>query len=313
MKVLDLFCGAGGFSLGFRDAGFSVVGADINQHSAKIYSTNNIGEFIEIDLSRDSVDGMFEVVIGGLPCRPWSSINLQRRGSHHPDYNLIERFFDHIFRLRPRAFLMENVPPLMSDKVFGELKGKAIKKGYSVESQSLKYLDFGVATKRRRLFTVGFREFGMDARDFFACLEQVKEAPITVGKAIKKYEGYAEGDIPDHEWSHLNTIHKYRDYYESGKFGWSKLEYEGYAPSFGNLMKTYILHPKAGEGDFPLRVLSVRETLAIMGFPEDYRFPPEMGLGMRYQMVANAVSPVAAQKMARVVLKILESQNYPRN
>lgn len=313
MRVLDLFCGAGGLSLGFRDAGFSVVGADINQYSAEIYSINNIGKFIEIDLAGDSVAGTFDVVIGGPPCRPWSNINRQKRGLLHQDYSLLERFFDHVFDLRPCAFLLENVPPLGSDEKFSSLKKEATREGYSVDSQSLEYLDFGVATKRRRLFTVGFREFGMNAKDFFICLEQVKETPLTVGQAIKKYEGYAERDIPDHEWPHLKTIHKYRDYYESGKFGWSKLEYDGYAPSFGNIMKTYILHPRAGKRDFPLRVLSVREALAIMGFPEDFRFPPGMGLGMKYQMVANAVSPVAAQKMARVVREIIERRNYSRS
>lgn len=313
MRVLDLFCGAGGLSLGFRDAGFSVLGADINQYSAEIYSINNIGKFIEIDLAGDSVAGTFDVVIGGPPCRPWSSINRQKRGLLHQDYSLLERFFDHVFEIRPRAFILENVPPLGSDEKFSLLKDDATREGYSVDSQSLEYLDFGVATKRRRLFTVGFRDFGMNAKDFFICLEQVKETPLTVGQVIKRYEGYAEGAIPDHEWPHLKTIRKYRDYYESGKFGWSKLEYDGYAPSFGNIMKTYILHPRAGEGNFPLRVLSVREALAIMGFPEDFRFPPGMGLGMKYQMVANAVSPVAAQKMARVVREIIERRSYSRS
>ena len=93
MRVLDLFCGAGGLSLGFRDAGFSVTGVDVNPHSAEIYSINAIGEFIEIDLARDSVTGMFDIVVGGPPCRPWSNINRQRRGFLHPDYSLLERFF----------------------------------------------------------------------------------------------------------------------------------------------------------------------------------------------------------------------------
>ncbi len=313
MKVLDLFCGAGGLSLGFRDAGFTVTGVDNNPHSAEIYSVNAIGEFVEIDLARDSITGMFDVVIGGPPCRPWSNINRQKRGSLHQDYNLLQRFFDHVFELRPRAFILENVPPLGSDKKFLSLVDKAIKEGYSVTSRSLKYLDYGAATKRQRLFTAGFRDFGMSAGDFFICLKQLQEVPITVGQAIGKYEQSIEGEIPDHEWPQLKTIDKYRSYYESGKYGWSKLKYDEYAPSFGNIMKTYILHPRAGEGDFPLRTLSVREALAIMGFPEDFRFPSGMGLGMRYQMVANAVSPVAAQKIGRTVREMLERRNYTLN
>lgn len=310
MRALDLFCGAGGLSLGFRNEGFSVTGADINQYSAEIFSINDIGEFIEIDLASDSVVGAFDVVMGGPPCRPWSSINVQRRGLRHPDYRLLERFFDHVIELRPRAFLMENVPPMGSDDGFCSLIEKVGREGYSVDSQSLKYLDFGATTKRRRLFTVGFRDFGLDAKDFFIRLDRLKELPLTVGQAIGKYEGCAEGEIPDHEWPRLNTIERYQEYYESGRYGWSKLEYDGYAPSFGNVMKTYILHPRAGEGNFPLRVLSVRETLGIMGFPPEFRFPAGMGIGMRYQMVVNAVSPIAAQKMARVIREMLGSRGY---
>lgn len=310
MRALDLFCGAGGLSLGFRNEGFSVTGADINQYSVGIFSLNNIGECIEIDLVRNSVAGTFDVVVGGPPCRPWSSINVRRRGLHHPDYQLLERFFDHVIKLRPHAFLMENVPPMGSDSGFRSLIEKVRREGYSVSSQSVKYLDYGATTKRRRLFTAGFRDFGLDARDFFIRLNKLKEHPLTVGQAIEKYEGYAEGEFPDHEWPHLNTIGRYADYYKSGKYGWSKLEYDGYAPSFGNIMKTYILHPRAGEGDFPLRVLSVRETMEIMGFPADFRFPSGMGLGMRYQMVVNAVCPIAAQKMARVIREMIGSLRY---
>lgn len=310
MRALDLFCGAGGLSLGFRNEGFTVTGADINQHSADIYSSNNIGEFTEIDLAKDSITGTFDIIMGGPPCRPWSCINVQRRGSLHPDYKLLERFFDHVFVIRPRAFLMENVPPMGSDKSFRSLIEKAVREGYSVSSQPVRYLDFGTATKRRRLFTVGFRDFGLDAREFFNLLNHLTGSPCTVGQAIKKYEGYAEGEIPDHEWPELKTIGKYKEYYKSGKYGWSKLEYDGYAPSFGNIMKTYILHPRADDDDFPLRVLSVRETLGIMGFPADFRFPANMGMGMRYQMVANAVSPIVAQKMAMVIREMIEKQNF---
>lgn len=310
MRALDLFCGAGGLSLGFRNEGFSVTGADLNQYSAGIFSINKIGECIEIDLAGNSVAGTFDVVVGGPPCRPWSSINIRRRGSRHPDYQLLERFFDHVIELRPHAFLMENVPPMGSDSGFRSLIEKVRREGYSVSSQSVKYLDYGAATKRRRLFTVGFRDFGLDAKDFFIRMNNLKEQPLTVGQAIRKYEMYAGGEFPDHEWPQLNTIARYKDYYESGKYGWSKLDYDGYAPSFGNIMKTYILHPRAGEGSFPLRVLSVRETMEIMGFPADFRFPAGMGLGMRYQMVANAVNPIAAQKMALVIREMIESQVY---
>jgi len=78
LKVLDLFCGAGGFSLGFRNEGFSVTGVDINPRSGEIFSLNKIGNFIERNLAEGEIKGDFDIIIGGPPCRPWSSINVKR-------------------------------------------------------------------------------------------------------------------------------------------------------------------------------------------------------------------------------------------
>jgi len=55
LKVLDLFCGAGGFSLGFRNEGFSVTGVDINPRSGEIFSLNKIGNFIERNLAEGEI------------------------------------------------------------------------------------------------------------------------------------------------------------------------------------------------------------------------------------------------------------------
>ena len=117
-------------------------------------------------------------------------------------------------------------------------------------------------------------------------------------------------DFPDHEWPQLKTIEKYRENYETGKYGWHRLKYDECAPSFGNVMKTYILHPNAGENNFPIRVLSVREVLEIMGFPDTYLFPPTMAMGMKYQMAADSVSPVVATRMATTLKNIIENRGY---
>ncbi len=310
MKVLDLFCGAGGLSMGFSKEGFSVTGADINKKSGETFSLNEIGDFIQIDLAEESVTGTFDVVVGGPPCRPWSAVNVRKRGNLHPDYTLLESFFNHIFSLKPRAFLVENVPPLAQDDGFKSLIKQTRREGYSVDYRTVKYLDYGAATGRRRLITTGFREFGLNAADFFNLMDKQKEKPLTVGEAIRKYDGLAEGDFPDHEWPKLKTIEKYLENYETGKYGWSRLSYDGYSPSFTNIMKTYLLHPRAEEDNFPLRVISVREALEIMGFPRSFRFPEGMGMSMKYQMVANSVSPLVARKMAIVLKTIMESQGY---
>lgn len=71
------------------------------------------------------------------------------------------------------------------------------------------------------------------------------------------------------------------------------------------MSKTYILHPdSAPDGPDP-RVLSVREVLSIMGFSKDFQFPAGIGISIRYNMAANAVSPIVATACARVIRSML--------
>ena len=83
-------------------------------------------------------------------------------------------------------------------------------------------------------------------------------------------------------------------------FGWLILNWDKPAPSFSNVAKAYVLHPDMN------RVISVREALLIMGFPEEFRFPPRLGLRTRYQMIADAVSPVFSYALAQAIKSYLE-------
>ena len=77
-------------------------------------------------------------------------------------------------------------------------------------------------------------------------------------------------------------------------------------PSFGNVQKTCTLHPLAGDNGFPLRVISVREAMAIMGFNNEFKFPEEITLTVKYQMIADVVSPVFSKKCANVIKELLK-------
>jgi DNA (cytosine-5)-methyltransferase 1 len=112
--------------------------------------------------------------------------------------------------------------------------------------------------------------------------------------------------LPDHVWPELRTINKYRKYYKTGKYGWYILDWKEPAPSFGNVMKTYILHPDAFNGR-RTRVISVKEALLIMGYDSRFRFPQDYGLGARYQMVVDSVSPTFSYPAAKVTEEIISS------
>jgi DNA (cytosine-5)-methyltransferase 1 len=206
----------------------------------------------------------------------------------------------------PRIFLLENVPPLANDASFRGHIEELVERGYSISRKIVNYSDFGAPTKRRRFIVFGSREENSD--EFFRKLSNQTCRSRTVKDAIWDLRKKRKGEVPDHFWPELRTINKYRGNYENGKFGWYILKWEEPAPSFGNVMKTYILHPDASNGG-PTRVISVKEALLIMGFDETFHFPEGIGMGMRYQMVADSVSPVFSLAAAKVIEGMLSDQD----
>ncbi len=306
-KVIDLFSGMGGFSYGFPNAGFSVTGVDIADDVKGIYKKIPSSKFITADLSEELIDGDYDYVIGGPPCKPWSSINVTRRGDRHRDYNLVQRFTDNVLNINPRGFIMENVPLLRNDTLFQKQIERFKSAGYSVGIGVFRYSDFGAATSRRRLFTFGFKEISIS--DFLRNLETFKEPARTVYDAIGEFRYYQRGEYPDHVWPDLKTISRYTDYYKSGKFGWTRLEWDKPAQSFGNVMKTYTLHPDSCPTQPHPRVVSPLEVSRIMGFDRGFRFPEEVSLGRKYQMLADSVSPIFSEKIAKAIaLTLRESR-----
>jgi DNA (cytosine-5)-methyltransferase 1 len=301
LKVLDLFCGMGGLSSGFAREGYSVTGADISEDVREIYEKLPNSRFIHADLFRETIDGDYDLVIGGPPCKPWSSVNTTRRGADHRDYELVRKFADSVIEIEPSGFVMENVPPLRSDPEFLKQIRRLRRAGYHVTVNLFRYSDFGAATSRMRLYAVGFMD--QNPKGFLETLESMRENPSTVFDAIGRYRNLERGGHPDHQWPNLRTIHKYVKYYESGKYGWTKLEWNKPAKSFGNVMKTYTLHPDSDPRSGNPRVVSPLEVSRIMGFNHGFKFPREITMGRKYQMLADSVSPVFSEKTARAILQ----------
>ena len=303
-RVLDLFSGIGGLSHGFAVSDFDVTGADISESAGAVYRQYASVNFILADLSVDYVRGSYDVIVGGPPCRPWSPVNLSRRAEIHRDYHLVERFVDHVRILSPRMFILENVPALRRDKTFEKQMEILRHLGYQGGTSIMKYSDFGAATSRRRLVAVGIRNGS--GRDFIEGLNSYRKPPTPVRTVIEELRFSEMGTPDDHVWPNLRTIHKYAEKYSTGKYGWRILEWDNPAPSFGNVMKTYILPPESDPLDPNVRVLSVLEVSRIMGFNHGFHFPSGLGVGQRYQMLVDSVSPVFSETLASHVMKYLK-------
>jgi DNA (cytosine-5)-methyltransferase 1 len=302
LKVLDLFCGAGGLASGFSNQGFDVTGVDSSELAGRTFVKNHRGKFVQLDLSRNSVSGDYDVIIGGPPCKPWSNVNTVTRGSAHRDYHLLGTFFRHVESVRPAAFLFENVLPVKKSGTFRWWVARMQRIGYSVDVNTVAYSSFGAATRRQRLIAFGL--LNRDARSFYQRLERKTLPPSTVRSKIWDLRDKNRGASPDHVWPQLKTIDRYREYYRQAKYGWYVLKWDEPAPSFGNVTKTYILHPESLNGG-EMRVISIREAALIMGFEDQFEFPRGSSLTARYQMIADAVSPDFSIAAARATMEVL--------
>jgi site-specific DNA-cytosine methylase len=118
LTVGDLFCGAGGFSEGFRQAGFEIRWAVDNWSPAVKTYNHNIGpKAKKMDISKFTPDdfknlGVVDVLIGGPPCTFFSLANRGGNGDAKAGLKLVERFLEAVEVLRPKYWIMENVPNL---------------------------------------------------------------------------------------------------------------------------------------------------------------------------------------------------------
>lgn len=179
--MVDLFCGAGGLSLGFTQEGFSVALAnDIEECCIETYAHNHpetprdhiikgdirlISEQLELLIAGKSID----VVVGGPPCQGFSMANRQRLIDDPRNY-LYRSYVGIVLRTQPRFFVMENVKGMLG--VAGQVKEDFEKIGYTVSFHVLNAKDFGVPQNRERLIYIGNR-IGVDNEKVFETISSI--------------------------------------------------------------------------------------------------------------------------------------------
>ena len=164
MKVLSLFSGLGGLDLGFERQGFEVVlAADSCQAAVDSYNGNlrPVARIVDVAAVSPSDLPDADIIIGGPPCQSFSLVGQRREDDDRA--RLVFAFLEAVRKLRPSAFVMENVPGIESSEINGErlvnlLVRKFEQSGYRVKAEKLLATDFMVPQRRRRLFLIGQRK-----------------------------------------------------------------------------------------------------------------------------------------------------------
>lgn len=194
-KMVDLFAGCGGLSLGMEQAGFTPWFVnEIVEQFANTYKLNHkltdkhyyIGDIAELNEHLNDFEEMFEditLVCGGPPCQGFSMANRQRI-LDDPRNSLYKQFLIFLSKVRPKFFIMENVKGMMNKKDeiiqnFQEYLGEEYLYDYDV----LKAQDFGVPQNRERFIMIGNR-MGISPKDIFAEIYHHKREAFVLRDAL---------------------------------------------------------------------------------------------------------------------------------
>lgn len=201
-RIIDLFCGAGGLSLGFSsnfNHHFTSVWAnDFNKYAADTYNANFgddcvVGDIIDLLSDPQIVIPKADVVIGGPPCQGFSLLNRNRDGDARR--NLWKPYMEIVKRSGADIFVMENVPQLLDSKEYEEIERYAAKLGFTkLAKAKLCAADYGVPQIRYRAFIIGCKY--KDPNSVFPPLRTNYNPALLSSDGSFSKEGYIENPQP---------------------------------------------------------------------------------------------------------------------
>lgn len=347
VSVVDLFCGAGGLSHGFRREGFSIAaGIDLDDHCRYAFETNNRAPFTCRDVKDLDVEelashfqpGARKVLIGCAPCQPYSPYSRKyRRDGDDPKWHLLTDFAQLAADLKPEIVSMENVPHLLNfrqGRPFLDFVACLEETGYWVAFDKLYGPAYGLPQQRTRLVLVASR-LGPVA---LPAPTHAPDAYPTVDEAIGQLDPVPAGgtDAADrlHRAQGLSPLNLERIRASRPGGTWEDWPEHLVAPchrrhtgrTFGAVygrMKGDLPAPTLttqffsyGSGRFGHpsqdRALSLREGAVLQGFAPDYAFvapDDEVVFDRLGRMIGNAVPVAMAQAVARSIKAHL--QDHP--
>ncbi len=335
ITAIDLFCGAGGLSLGLQQAGVEILaGFDNCQDSLDSYTFNHKDSLgINSDLSNDIHDlnqfSGIDLVVGSPPCQGFSISG--KRNPNDLRNSLYKIYTKTLDNLKPKVFIMENVPNLISmdsGRFKKEIMNELGSLGYQIASKVLLASDFGVPQNRRRVFFVGTRE-----KSYKFGENKIISNQITTEQAISDLPQYSLEDGSKYSsnpksnyqkslrknsngvWNHQITQHaqktidtialvpdggNYKDLpktlQKTRKVNIAWTRYSSNHPSFTiDTGHRHHFHYKYN------RVPTVRESARLQSFPDTFIFKGSKT--SQYKQVGNAVPPLLAKALFNDIIE----------
>lgn len=322
-KLISLFCGGGGLDVGLGFAGFqTMVCSDISPAFVDTVTVNIPGaggiaddalKLTKARLLKISGTHEIDLIAAGPPCQSFSILG--RRGAlDDPRGKLALKYLDLVAAIKPKAFLFENVPGLLSVNK-GEdwhriLEYATERVGYHLHYTKLNAITFGIPQVRERVVLVGFRDevsFSFPTQPTGYCAHELMEAVGSNGTPSGWALASVDG-LPNHRIRpHGERVRKRYSQIEPGER--DRIDHtdriDASRPS-----GTVLVGSAAGGGRPHIhptqdRVITVREAARLQSFPDWYCF--QGTATAQYRQIGNAVPPLMAYEIGKEIRKALYS------
>lgn len=321
--VLELFAGCGGMALGFKRAGFRTALAVEWDAAACATLRRNVTERVaQCAIQEIEEFPQVDVIAGGPPCQGFS--NLGERVPNDPRNQLWRQYMRSVEQVRPKAFVIENVPPLLNSQEFAEICRMARALGYGIEGRVLNAADYGTPQTRKRAIVIGV----LGGKPSFPSpthvnpkLRNLMTRNLPDWRTVRDVIGDLPREPDEINW-HIGrnptpmSLNRYRCIPPGGNRwdlpvelmpGCWKRKTKGGTDLFGRLwwdrpsvtIRTEFYKPEKGRYLHPEahRPITHREAARLQGFPDDFDFQ-----GKRIEVgvqIGNAVPPPLAEAIAR--------------
>lgn len=309
MKIISLFCGAGGLDLGLIAAGNKIVWAvDFNEDAVNTYNSNVGNHAVCEDITKVNFETVpdADVIVGGFPCQGFSVANLRRAADDERNTLYLE-FIRAVKTKKPKYFIAENVKGILS--LDG---GNAIQTiirdfsdiGYMVNMKLFNMADYGIPQTRQRVIIVGQRKDLNDSFQFqFPIATHNKTGPLKKWVSIKDaIDHFPDPDLPNDVANHVYS-----------SYGVKFRNFTAHRPTDPDYPSPTILARGNGKGGVCAiphyngkRRLTVRESAAIQTFPDDFEFKGSMT--SCYRQVGNAVPPLFGKLLGEELIRLEAEQ-----
>lgn len=338
-KIIDLFCGCGGLSLGFEQAGFEVAYAiDMwdkaimtynHNHKNKVAECKDIHELTDEYLQQLNANEKIVGVIGGPPCQGFSKVGT--RDINDPRNHLYLEYCRVVKTISPDFFVLENVGGLLT-LCKGMFKNDIINRfselGYNVVFQEVCAADYGVPQNRHRVFFVGMKKgkfsFPEKKHKIITSKDAISDLlPLTMEDGLDEMHGYA--CAPQNAYqkkmrgnqnivaNHQITVHTQKTIdiismvpdggtiYDLPDEYWNVRKYRKGFERMPSLKPCHTVD--TGHRNYfhysENRIPTARENARLQSFPDNYVF-----LGTKtdqYKEIGNAVPPMLAYNIAKAI------------